>query len=75
MDKNGNTIKRLPNVQAYHITAYEKYIIVFNNIDAQVLNINDFGSGWKLLRDMAEIPTTKRIVEQEAFTYPKKSVH
>lgn len=55
-------------VNKYHICPVEKYIIVFNDKDAIVLNSEKFKEGWKLLRDLAEIPTTKRIIGQDVFT-------
>lgn len=57
-------------VTEYHITAIEKYVIVFNNVDAVILNVNDYDAGWQLLRDLSYIPITKRIVGQETFENP-----
>lgn len=68
---NGS-IKVLPAlVTKYHISAIEKYIIVFNNVDAMVLDINNYSIGWKPLRDFAEIPIVKRMIGQEVYTTPK----
>lgn len=55
----------------YHISTIDNYIIIFNDVDALVLDINDFDDGWKLLRNMTEIPITKRIIGQNIFEYPK----
>ena len=57
-------------VANYHINAIEHYIIVFNNVDAMVLDVTQFNKGWKFLRELAEIPITKRIINQQVFTKP-----
>lgn len=59
-----------PVVNKYHITAIENYVIVFNDIDAVVININKYSEGWMLLKNEAEVPVTKRVVGSETFTYP-----
>jgi len=56
-------------ITSYHICAIEQYIIVFNNVDAMVLNVNEFESNWTSLRSNCEIPVTKRIINSEVFTY------
>lgn len=54
----------------YHISVIDNYIIVFNDIDALVLNISEYNNGWSPLRNMVDIPITKRIIGQNIFEYP-----
>lgn len=71
MLNNDNLLQILPElVSKYHISAIERYIVVFNNVDAMVLDVDKFGDGWKYLREVAEIPVTKRVVGQEVFENP-----
>lgn len=70
MNKDNSELKRLFMVNNYHISAIEQYIIVFNNLSTQVLNINNFDMGWIALHELSEIPVTKRVVGQETFTFP-----
>lgn len=71
MLNDGNLLQTLPElVSKYHISAIERYIVVFNNVDAMVLDVDKFGDGWKYLREVAEIPVTKRVVGQEVFENP-----
>lgn len=63
-------LTRFSNVAAYHLSAFEQYVILFNNIGAVVLDVNNFNLGWRPISDVAEIPITKRVVGQESFTYP-----
>jgi len=70
INKESSELKRLSNITTYHISIIDQYIIVFNNLDAKLLNINKFVDGWQLFRDQCEIPVTKRVVGQESFTYP-----
>ena len=61
-------LKFAPNlVTKYHVSVIEKYIIVFNNVDAIVLDTDNFSNGWKYLREISEIPITKRIVGQQVY--------
>ncbi len=57
-------------VTEYHVAAIEKYLIVFNDVDARVIDTNSYSTGWQLLRDLAHIPITKRVVGQETFENP-----
>lgn len=57
-------------VNQYHISVIERYIIVFNNVDAVVINVDNFNDGWKFLKEEADIPVTKRVVGQEVFEQP-----
>lgn len=71
-EKDSSIIKIAPSlVTKYHVTSIENYIIVFNDVDALVLNVNRFRDGWSLLREMSDIPITKRIIGQETYTFPK----
>lgn len=66
-----NTIVVFPfEVNKYHVSVIERYIIVFNNLGAQVLETNKFTEGWKSLQNYVEIPITKRVVGQDLFEYP-----
>lgn len=58
------------NVNKYHISAVNQYIIVFNDIDAMVLNTYDIISGWQSIRDYVNVPVTRRYINQQSFTSP-----
>lgn len=68
--KSTSTLARFSNITVYHISAYEHYILLFNNVNAMVLNINEFDLGWRPIREFAEIPVTNRVVGQESFVQP-----
>ena len=70
VNKEGSEFRRLSGLSKYHVSVIENYIIVFNNLDAKVLDINDFNLGWRSLSEFCEIPVTKRVVGQETFDYP-----
>ena len=61
----------IESVLKYHISAIDQYIIVFNNVDALTLDINNFDTGWIPLRDLAEVPVTKRVVGNEVAEFNK----
>jgi len=78
MNKDNSELQRLVPVTeyylpitSYHISAIEQYIVVFNNVDAMILNINEYNLGWCSLRSLSEIPVIKRVVSTETFSYPK----
>jgi hypothetical protein len=54
----------------YHITAVDQYIIVFNNINAQVVNTLKSPLTWEPLTDNVEIPITSRTVGGVTTEYP-----
>lgn len=69
--KTNSELARFSDVTSYHLSEFENYIILFNNINAMILNITEFNLGWRALNNFVEIPVTKRVVGQESFTYPK----
>jgi len=62
---------RYEGITSYRLSVFEQYIILFNNENTVVLNVNEFSSSWRPIREFAEVPITKRVVGQESFTYPK----
>lgn len=68
--QEGSEFRRLSGIMKYHVSVIEQYIILFNDVDARVIDINNFDAGWQWLNSVCEIPVTKRVVGQESFTYP-----
>lgn len=59
--KENSGVKTLSNVGQYHLSTYNQYIICFKDTGAQILNINDFNTGWQDLKDFSEVPVTKKV--------------
>lgn len=70
MNKDSSELKPISLVTKYHLTALEQYVIAFNDVDAMVLDVNNFELGWKPLRELCEIPITKRVINQQSFDLP-----
>lgn len=58
-------------VYDYNIVAVDKYIICFNNDNAQILDMNELYRGWQNFTDFAEIPVAKQYVSSAVKEYPK----
>ena len=58
--KNGIS-KILSDINKYYLCTYDQYILCFKDTGAQVLNVNDFNTGWQDFSSskLVEIPTTK----------------
>ena len=58
--KNGIS-KILSDINKYYLCTYDQYILCFKDTGAQVLNVNDFNTGWQdfSTSKLVEIPTTK----------------
>lgn len=67
----GDTVADLGEVQEYHISTIENYIICFNNLGAKILDINNQSAGWQDLSNFVEVPVIKRVVGGETQTYNK----
>ncbi len=57
-------------ITKYHISVFKRNIIVFNDVDAMVLNVDE-PYEWKRLRDLANISITKEVTENTAINHPK----
>lgn len=77
LDNNFATVAG--NITKYHLCSIDNYIICFNNVYAQVLDINGYtteGSEiippyWQNLKNYAEVPIIKRVVGGVIETYEK----
>ena len=58
--KNGIS-KILSDINKYYLCTYDQYILCFKDTGAQVLNVNDFNTGWQDFSSskLVEVPTTK----------------
>ena len=58
--KNGIS-KILSDINKYYLCTYDQYILCFKDTGAQVLNVNNFNTGWQdfSTSKFVEIPTTK----------------
>lgn len=59
--KENSGVKTLSNVGQYHLSTYNQYIICFKDTGAQILNINDFTTGWQDFKNFTEVPVTKTV--------------
>ena len=53
--------KILSDINKYYLCTYDQYILCFKDTGAQVLNVNDFKTGWQDFSSskLVEVPTTK----------------
>lgn len=59
--KENSGVKTLSNVGQYHLSTYNQYIVCFKDTGAQILDINDFTTGWQDLKNFVEVPVTKKV--------------
>lgn len=59
----------IEDIQQYHISTVENYIICFNNKGAKVFDINNQNKGWQDLNNFVEVPIIKRVVGNEETTH------
>lgn len=67
----GTSTAILDNLQNYHISTIDNYIICFNNVGAKVFDINNQSKGWQDLSNFVEIPVVKRVIGSETTEYSK----
>ena len=67
----GTSTAILDNLQNYHISTIDNYIICFNNVGAKVFDINNQSNGWQDLSNFVEIPVVKRVIGSETTEYSK----
>lgn len=60
----------LSNITKYNISNINQYIICFNDVNAQIYNINNT-TGWEPLSNSVYIPVTKRVVGSVTTTNTK----
>lgn len=72
-DENKFAIKidnsELLDLETYHISIIEHYVICFNEQNARVYDTNNIIKGWQKLTDLAEIPITLSVVGATETTY------
>lgn len=52
----------IPELNKYHISSIEHYIICWNNIGAKVFDASDSAKGWQDFSEFVEIPIIKTVV-------------
>lgn len=67
----GDSTAILKDINDYHISTIENYIICFNNKGAKIFDINNQSAGWQDLNKFVEIPVIKRVVGSEITEYNK----
>ena len=68
---SGEEVHGITDIQKYHISIIENYIICFNNVGAKVFDINNQSEGWQDFSKFVEIPIFKRIINNNITEYSK----
>lgn len=66
---DGSAELSLSDLNLYHISIIQHYIICFNDQGAKVFDVNVPDNGWVNLSDMAEVPIIKRVVGSVTTDY------